>query len=279
MIVYESTFPAVESNAGKPLGRARIAYQSHARDLDLDASDISVSSELSTGPRDAPLRPETFEYWQASALPATWTLDFGTTVSLDYIALVGHTCGSEGVTVTAAIETGSPLSFLEFSDPVTPTDDSPILFLDTLRAATRMRLTFSGGIGSPANAPRVAVITAGQILKMERSVQSGHSPMPMTRETVMNHTLSRTGTFLGQSFRRSGLRGAASFVGLSADWYRTYFEPFVQEAREFPFLFAWNPMEYPREVAYCWLSDDVTPQQQLAGLVNVSIKMTGMGND
>ncbi len=102
MIVYPAAFVA---SAVHPLTHARIAWHDLARELALDGNDVTVSSETVAGPRDAPLRPDTAEFWQAAGLPATWDLDLGSLQSIDYVGLAGHTIGSSGATVSCKVST------------------------------------------------------------------------------------------------------------------------------------------------------------------------------
>jgi hypothetical protein len=250
-----ASFASLESALGYPLTKPRIGYHSYTRDL--TSSSVTVSSESADGPKDSPLRPDTFEFWQATSLPATWKLSLGTTQFLDYVGIASHNIGTKECTVL--IETSIDGSqWREFSDSHTPTDDSPILFLDEERQAAEVRVTLSGG--SPTtDCPMVSVIYVGQILKMEHG-RAGGTPIPLSRETVLRRNLSRSGQFLGQTFQRNGLRGSASFRGLTPSWYRTHFDPFVESARRYPFFFAWNPQDYTSDVVYAWATGDISPQ-------------------
>ena len=276
MIVYTSTFLLAESAAARPLSRARIGWQTHARDLGLGAAAVTVSSEDADGPRDAPLRFETAEYWLPTALPATWTLDLGTGFNLDYVGIAAHTIGSNGC--SAKIETSSDGStWTLFAAEVSPGDDAPILYLDDSRANVRyIKLTLAG-VGDP---PKVGVIYAGEVLAMQYGVSAGYSPLPRSRQTELRQTLSRGGQLLGQAFRKLGVKSQARFRFLDVDWYLTNFEPFVKSARRYPFFFAWNPQDFPLQVGYAWATKDIAPQYMNADpWFQVAIDMVGLGND
>lgn len=275
MIIFTAAFSTAETAAGRPLTHARIGWDTRTRDA--VAADVTVSSESATGPKDAPLRPDTAEYWEPTSLPATWVLDFSgsPTFNIDYVGIAAHTCGTNGntVTVETSLGFGSP-TWESLATAVSPPDDKPLLFLDTSRDAVQMRVTISGG-----TVPRIAVIYVGQILAMQRPIYGGHTPLPLSRETELHSSLSRGGQFLGQNIRRMGVRGGATFRNLTAAWYRTNFDQFVAAARKYPYFFAWRPGTFNDELGYVWTLDDIAPTNMgTRDLMSVSWEMRGIGN-
>ena len=98
MIIAGRIFVLTEPEAAAtPLTNARIGYRNYARSDLISAANITVSSEDEKGPRDAPLEPDTAEYWQPTSLPATWRLDLGRLVEVDYVGIAAHTLGTERV--------------------------------------------------------------------------------------------------------------------------------------------------------------------------------------
>lgn len=278
MIVFRNAFLAAEAAASRPLTRARIGYQTWTRDR--PASAVSVSSAAEDGPGDAVLKPDSYTFWKPTSLPATHVIDFGAGRDVDYCGLV-HTLGSSGCAVK--VETsdgslgGSPEAqvWAPFSIEVAPGNDAPLMFLDTNRVCRYGRLTITGG----STMPRIQVANYGQALAMPRGLYGGHSPMNLSRDTVLDRALSRGGQFLGQGFVRYGMKGSAAWRYLDPDWYRTYFDPFVQAARGYPFFFAWRPSKYPREIAYAWALGDIQPSNMgVAGFMQVGMEMHGIGH-
>ena len=86
--------PAYVTEKTPDANNPHIGYQTWVRDR--SAVDITASSETASGPKDAPLRPDTSEFWQGNALPAEWVIDLGQPRPVDYIGLAGHTIGSSG---------------------------------------------------------------------------------------------------------------------------------------------------------------------------------------
>lgn len=274
MIIFPSGFLLTEDASAYPLKNARIGWRTWLRDLPTSA--VSASSVAASSAADAPLRPDTWEFWQPSALPAWWLVDLGTAQQIDYVGIAGHTFGSSGCVVTVETSADGVTWRLFSGTAVTPTEDSPLLYLDDVQTHRYLRVSITGG----AVLPLMAVVYAGLVLKMPRSIYGGVSPITLSRETVLQHSLSRGGQFLGQGFRRHGVTGSASFRHLAAPWYRANFDPFVQSARQFPFFFGWRPADYPREVAYAWSDDDIRPSNMgVRDFMQVSFKMQGIGHE
>lgn len=285
MNIYTSSFETAEAATDTPLTHARIGYQSWLRDL--TASDVTVSSETANGPGDAPLRPDTAEFWEPSELPATWEVDLGATRPVDYVGVVGN-LGSSNCAVMVEWSdgalVGSPqdLVWTQFSDDAQPSDDSPLLFLGASVNARLLRLTFSA-IGSPADAatpPRVAVIYAGEVLKMQRPIFGGHGPINLSRQTVLHGSMSAGGQFLGQGFRRHGVSGSVAFRHLEDTWVRETLDPFIRAARQYPYFFAWRPGQYVNDVAYVWTQEDIRPSNMgVRSYMQVGWPMQGIGHE
>lgn len=154
-------------------------------------------------------------------------------------------------------------------------NDKPLLFLDTIRNAIKVRITLSGG-----TAPRIAVIYVGLSLWMQEPIRGMHAPIPLSRQTILEQQLSRGGQFLGQNIRRRGYTGSVKFDNLDADWYRTNFDPFVQSARRFPYFFAWRPGERTDEVVYAWTGDDIAPAYEgFMDFMSVSWNLQALGDE
>lgn len=276
MIVFTAPFVLSEASAGRPLTHARIGWQTHIRDRALGAAAVTVSSEDPDGPRDAPLRPDTAEYWQPSALPATWQVDLGASLDFDYVGLARHSIGSSACSLL--VETSpDALVWTTFAAALAPADDAPILLLDASRSARHVRLTLSGA----GAIPKLAVVYVGQILAMYRPVYAGQVPVPIGRQTSLTQMLTRGGQFLGQSYRRLGVKGTAGpFKNLDPAWVRESFEPFAKNARKYPYFYAWRPQTYPLEVGFVWTDKDIAAKNSgKRELMDVAWPYQGVGNE
>jgi len=161
-----------------------------------------------------------------------------------------------------------------FASALVPVTDAPIVFLDTkiLRRYWRITLTGDGDV------PKIAVIYIGEMLVVQRSIYAGHSPAVLSRDTTLFQNMSDGGEFLGQYVRRRGVIGNVPLRHLHAAWYRANFDPFVKAAREFPFFFAWRPVDFPLEVAYGWTDSNIQPSNMgIRDLMQVSFDFRGIG--
>lgn len=268
---------AVVLSAETPLTHSRIGYQTFTRD---DGVVVSASSETSDGPKEAVLEPETVEFWQPSAMPAYWTIDLGSLQEIDYVGIAGHQIGSLLATVSVETSTdgidGSPSAgWLDFSSDIAPTDDAPIMFIDEPRFTRFVRIRLTGD-----DAPRIAVIYVGSMLAMQRPIYGGHTPITLSRDTVLSRSMSEGGQFLGQGFVRMGVSTSVAFRHLTAAWYRENFDPFVMSARQYPYFFAWRPQDFPLEVAYVWTSKDIKPANMgIRDFMSVGWELNGIGNE
>lgn len=255
----------------QPLTHTRIGYQTYTRGA--TPAQVQASSTAVGAVADAPLRPDTVEYWEPQSLPATWRFDMGELRDVDYLGIAGHTIGSARCSVR--VETSADgESWQALAGDLLPADNSALMFLDESRPARYVQMTLEG-----EQPPRVAVVYVGVALAMPRPIYGGHTPITLSRETVLHHSLSRGGQFLGQGYRRLGLTGSIAFRHLPASWYRAQFDPFVRAARRYPYFVAWRPATFPAEVAYVWTDRDIAPSNMgIRDLMDVSWNMKGLGN-
>lgn len=249
----------------------QIGYHTWVRDL--EPADISVSSETPEGPRDAVLRPNTYEFWEPISVPANIVFDFGVARAVDYIGLAGHTIGSSGANVKVEHSTDNAI-WVEFGTEVAPVDDAPIVIFDESVIRRYWRITFP----LSGTSPTISVINIGEILSLPHSIYGGHSPSTLSRETKLFQNMSDGGQFLGQYVKRKGVTGNLTLRHLGAAWYRQNFDPFVRAAREFPFFVAWRPVDWPLEVAYAWTDANIKPKNMgKKDFMEVNFNFKGIG--
>ena len=272
MIVFPQGLVAELAVTAAPLTHGRIGYKTFTRGA--LPSSVTVSGDTPDGPADAPLRPDTNEYWQGPSLPATWTFIFpGGLADVNYAGVAGHTVGSSGAAIKAETSPDGA-AWEDLGGEVSPADDSPIMFLDSVRSANRLRLTLTGA----GAVPRVAVVYVEKTLDFYRPIYGGHSPLSLSRDTVLQSSVSRGGQFLGQTIQSMGVHGSVQLNNMPAAWYRANFDPFVEVARSFPYFYAWRPQTFPLEVVYLWNTADLSPSNQgKRDLMEVSWNVRGIG--
>src|SRR4051812_30698467 len=107
MIVFSGAYLLQQAGTSTPLTNPRIGYRNYLRDNAVLPAAITVSGETVDGPRDAPLRPDTAEYWAPPALPAFWQADLGIAMDIDYVGLAGHNFGTMHNSVKVQVDSDS----------------------------------------------------------------------------------------------------------------------------------------------------------------------------
>lgn len=260
MIKIQSGF-----NPAMPLTHSRIGYNTFTA-----TGTASASSAQTLFPANSVLNSLTYEYWRATTLPASITIDAGSSKVANYFGIASHTLGTSACTITIA---SSPDGITYTTiDTLAPTDDSPIMFLFANVTARYWRLSISGGA-----VPSVGVIYVGPVLEMMRPCFAGVSPINLSRVTVIRPNKSEGGQWIGRSVIRSGFSMTATYNNLGGSWYRTYFDPFVVSAISSPFFYAWRPLDYPDGIGYVSVDKDIAPKTSgVRDLMSVGFAMVGV---
>lgn len=252
-----------------PLTHARIGYESICT-----PDNVIASSEAAGFVAADAVNQFTTEYWQPVTLPATWTCDAGTGVDTDYIGIAGHTLGTYGNTVAIEYSTDGD-NWTELFTFV-PDSNKPIMLIYETTTARYWRLTVSGGSGIP----RIGVIYIGQALQMQQPIYGGHRPIVMSRRTDIYGQMSDAGQYMARTIIRKGVGTDYFWEHLTAQWVREYFDPFIKAARTRAFFIAWRPATFPADVAYCWTSNDITPENMgIRDMMSVSMSVEGWSDD
>lgn len=248
----------------------------HARILwdNLLTNYVSVAKDSGQTPANA-LTPNTWQRWTFGA-GGSVTITLPTNVDIDTVCIGAHNLSGSDYTVGATYDTTTSGSFVAFATGKTPTTNSAIMFhRATSVSVRRLRITCSGtGVGR-----FIGYISAGIALQMQRPFFNGHTPITDGDATQYYSNRTESGEIIGQQIRRQGFETSAEWQNLDDTWYRTYFAPFKQAAKLRPFFFAWNLLEYPDDVGFCRISQDISaPMQNGVGTKrSVSMKLLGAG--
>jgi hypothetical protein len=247
-----------------PLTHSRIGINNIAR-----TGTVTASTAAAGFPAIAAANPLTYEFWKPTTVPATWTVDAGAAVTCDYLGVASHTLGTSATTLTLQHSTDN--STWEDVETVTPSTNAPIIILFPPVSRRYWRIVLSGNIAL------VGVVNIGKVLEMERPCFAGLSPIDFARQTVIRPNTSEGGQWLGRSILRQGSQMSVSYKHLTYDWYKTNFDPFVEQARSYPFFFAWRPQGYADSVGYVWTNTDITPSTMgIKSRLEVSFAMEGL---
>lgn len=250
-------------NPAIPLSHSRIGHQTYTR-----TGTATASSESVTFPADAPLNPLTYEFWRPTAMPATWTLDAGSSVSANYFGIASHTLAGCAIQIEGSND-GSSFTVI---DSLSQTDNSQIMFLFAPVSYRYWRLNIlSGAI------PSVGVVYVGTTLDMTRPYYAGVTPISLSKDHTIRNNRSEGGQWLGRTVIRTGASMSASFKNLENEWVRTLFADFMADAVLYPFFFGWRPDNYPEDVGYVWVNEDIKPSNQgIRDWMTVSFNMAGI---
>ena len=221
------------------LNHARILY----------ASALAGASVAATGGTGAAnvLNAATYSRWSFTDTQ-TITMTLPNAQQVDAVGIGAHSLANGSALVEYS--TSDAGAWVQFAPA--QSGGAAMLFLSASAVSVkRLRVTVT------ADGPQVVgVIYAGIALQMQRPIYKGHTPATLARVTEYQSNESEGGQWLGRNVIRQGLKIDFDWSNLSAAWVRQYFDPFARATRTTPFFVAWNPQEFPREVAYAWTTGD-----------------------
>jgi hypothetical protein len=248
-----------------PLNHARIGYNNIIAD---NIEQLTTAEDLNGAVRAT--TPATWERWRPGA-DATLEIELTNPGQADYIGIAAHSLGSAGASVTVELQEdlGDPFILLTNVNPIS---DNAIFITMPEQQVKTVRLVITGTTAGF----EIGVIYCGVALQMIRPLYGGHSPITLSAQNAYLPNRSDRGQFLGRDIIRQGYSTTASFKNLPAQWYRDQFQPFVEHAQILPYFWAWNLLEFPEEVAYCWNDSDISPTNSgTRDLMGVSWNMEG----
>lgn len=260
---------AAAADSAISLKLARVCHDTYSRTATVTASSTATgfsADSLKTG--------TTYDLWQPSTMNATVDFDAGSSVDVDYFAIAAHTLGTDSATIDIqhASSGAGPWTTI---DSLTPTDDKPILFLFETVTDRYYRINITG-----STAPSIGVVYFGEALVMERGIFGGYTPIDLATVSTLKPTISQTGQFLGRSVSRKGQQSTAEFKNLSNNFVYTSLQPFIINARKYPYFFAWRPTDKDTGIGYVWTNSDIQPANSgIRDLMDVSIPMEGLSVD
>ncbi len=269
LVITQNYILNVASGLALPLNQARIGYASATI-----GNTPTVSSTASGFFAGALSNRLTHEFWKPTASPATVEYSFSNQ-TIDYLGIAAHSLGTTGTTVKLEYTKDNGTTWFEIEEFTPTTDNAVMVLFETVLNANGFRLTFTYS----GDAPTIGVLYVGQSLVMQRPIYGGHTPITLARETINRPQVSESGQWIGASVIRRAFSSSAAWKHLTASWYRTNFDPFAfHVSKALPFFFAWNPDEWPNEVAYCWSNTQIKPVNMgIRDLMEVSLNLEGYG--
>lgn len=243
MIYFEDNFVGENYNLEHP----RVLWNSISR-----RATVAASTEATGYDAVNTLTATTYDEWKPVAMPATWTLTFDATETINAIAMDTHTLGTDVVRVLLQEWDGSAWVDLMEAEP---TDDEPIALLFRSRTTDRIRLRFFGSV-----APRIAVIHCCEALEIPQTVYMGApTPVDMARESTFENNKSVKGNFLGRSVLYSKNNNKFTVAHLTEYFVRVNMTPFILDAIEFPYFLLERPYSTPEALSYRFEQGNIVP--------------------
>lgn len=249
-----------------PRNHARILYDNIAITYSV------LNSTVGTTPVRA-INPNTWEGWDFDT-PGTWFIRFPDFVTIDTICIGAHALSKGFYSVQPFYASTVGGAFQSFAGVRMPQDNAPIMWhLDTPVTLREIEIRTGAGTG----ASFIKHISIGTALQMQRPFFNGHTPITDSDVTQYYSNRTESGNIIGQQIRRQGYETSADWQNLDDTWYRTYFAPFKQAAKLQPFYFAWNLLEYPEDVGFCRISQDISAPMQNGTVTKRSVSMNLLG--
>lgn len=236
-------------------------------------SNVSADQQAATAPVSQLASPQTYNPWSGtSAAEQSVKVSLDAAEPIDYVGMAVHNLGTAGIAYNVEYS-ANDVDWSAADSTKTPGDDGVILHVFNEQSAQYWRVRFEAG----TEAPSLAVLYFGRILRSTRRIYVGHTPITLGREAEVRSGRSESGQFLGRVAKRRLYACEVSLNNLDPDWYRENFDPFAESAIDDPFFFGWRPLDRPTEVAYAWAMRDIVPVNQRSnGMMQVSFPIQGL---
>lgn len=240
---------------------AQILYKSYTGTVTASANNtdaINLTTET------------TYDRWKPGVTASDWKIEFPENYDINCVGIGAHNLGTTRTAI--AIQYFDGAAWVTIQDML-PADDSAIMMIfDTLSYFKIYRLLLNG----PGVDAEIGVLKIGKTLQMQRGIYGGHSPILLSANTEIRNNFSERGNFLGKYITRSGYSTSFAWSNLTSEWYREHFQPFVKYIKTGACFIAWRPTEYPQEVAYGWVNEDITPSNSgTRNFMDVSFSFLG----
>lgn len=206
---------------------------------------LSWSSQTADGFAANALGPQTYDFWTPTTLPATLSVTLGAAVICDACAIVAHTLGSAGATVSAQWWNGSAWITAQ---SLTPTDDRDLLMIFAEATSAQWRIQVTG-----STVPSIGVVMMGPRLLIPSGVQSGYVPLNLALDVELAPSITVRGQYVGTFVKRNGGATSIALAEQERFWIENDAEAFIAHYNEgAPFIWASCPDLLPEDMAYCW---------------------------
>lgn len=251
-----------------PLNHARILYNNRLRFY----SDLSASEGT---PLNA-LIPNTWERWifDSTASNSAILIELPVAESMDTICIGAHNLGAIGATVSLTYSTDG-VAFQDWEPDFQPANAAPLMrHKSTPVTVKAIQVSISSGAAATGF---IGYISAGTALQMQRPFFNGHVPITDADVTTYYYKKTESGNVIGQAVRDQGFETSYEWQNLNDGWYRQYFAPLKQVAKTAPLFIGWNLEEYPDDIGFGVIQDDIQAPIQNGSGIRRSVSFTLLG--
>ena len=220
-------------------------------DNQFSTGTVTSSSESADYPKENIISEATTKYWLPTSLPAWIKSDLGSAKTVDCAAVVSHTLGSNGCTVTLQSSTDNST----WTDVIStvPTDDKTIFWLFNSVTARYWRVYITGA----GDEPFIAVVMLGQRLTFPAGIKAPYTPLWLSHTYELLTATTVGGQFMGNRVNQLGGKATINLVSVERD----YVEDNLLTFREHynlgkAFIFAANPTAFDKDVGYVWRAEN-----------------------
>lgn len=223
--------------------------------------------------------PSTHLFWRSNDAAVASTIDIPTfaDADIDFLAIAAHNIGTIGgrISIQGVGVGDSPAGFQTLISDRNLNTDVPIIFRWLPHIWANLRITVSPG----SDYPQIGVVHIGKLITFERSVviDAGHVAFPFGQDIKQVIGKSINGQLLGKLVTSRRAISTLQFSYIDIDWFRANLERALRRMHTETFFVAWDPFEYPDDVAYAWLIEDAKPNvDPITRRVFLSLVMEGI---
>ena len=207
---------------------------------------LTVSAETFDGFGLNAVNGLTYDYWVPGG-SANIEFQLASAKEVECFGVAAHNLSSFGSSIFLDYWDGS--QWVQVSRPAIATTDITIFeLLDNPVTSDLFRVRVNG-------AASIGVLWAGPVLRMQRNIYQGHTPVVFSERNEQRANQTETGEWRGVASTIKGAELSAKFDNLTSAWVRSDLAPLITHVNEGnPFFWAWHIDRYNKDVAYCWLS-------------------------
>ena len=196
--------------------------------------------------------------WQATgAGDKNISLTLDAVQNLNSYGIFKHNLGTLGLTIKLQSSTdGTIWTDIAGTEQTVVTDDAIFLVLTAPVSFLYYRFNVAGL--ATGETLIIGNIYIGESLNVFNPPEPGWTPPSLALDNTYLNSRSEGGDFIGRTLVRKGSKTNFSVGIADADWIRSDWFPFMLEAEKHPFYHAWDTINYPGEVAYCYTDGKIS---------------------